>query len=101
VSSAQANQDFEFAALAEAKNYRTALIREFSAFLRGRVLEVGAGVGQMTTLLAQQSAVSEVMAVEPERKIYRRLSSLFAEGHTASWNGGTGRVEAVECDSEH
>jgi len=41
-------EDFEFAALSEARNYRDALLREFAAHLRGRVLEVGAGVGQIT-----------------------------------------------------
>ena len=39
-------EDFEFAALSEAVNYRKAIINEFKAYLCGRVLEVGAGIGQ-------------------------------------------------------
>jgi hypothetical protein len=43
--------DFEFAALNEAKNYRRALLRDFESYLRGNVLEVGAGIGQITSEL--------------------------------------------------
>src|SRR6059036_3517932 len=66
--SADLSQDFEFAALSEAKNYRAALMREFKPLLRGRILEVGAGVGQITAVLAQQPEVLHVLAVEPEKK---------------------------------
>src|SRR5215470_2149636 len=62
------NQDFEFAALSEANNYRAALIDEFSQFLLGRILEIGAGVGQITALLDEDPDVVEVLAVEPEKR---------------------------------
>lgn len=60
-------QDFEFAALAEAKNYREALFAEFQQALRGTVVEVGAGIGQMTEHLARLPAVKRALAVEPDR----------------------------------
>ena len=40
--------NFEFSALSEARNYRAALIKEFAPVLTGNVLEVGAGIGQIT-----------------------------------------------------
>jgi SAM-dependent methyltransferase len=57
---------FEFDALREARHYRAALLDEFAGHLRGRVLEVGAGVGHLTRELVRQPAVSEVVSIEPE-----------------------------------
>jgi SAM-dependent methyltransferase len=57
--------DFEFAALNEAKNYRAALLREFRSHLRGKVLEVGAGIGQITADLLQNPTITRLVSVEP------------------------------------
>jgi len=59
-------EDFEFAALAEAKNYREALFTEFQGALRGEVIEVGAGIGQMTEHLVQLPQVRRALAIEPD-----------------------------------
>lgn len=58
--------NFEFEALREARNYRRAIIQEFAPYLRGRVLEVGAGIGQMTAELKSLPAIEYLLAVEPE-----------------------------------
>jgi len=58
--------NFEFSALSEAKNYRAALIKEFAPVLTGNVLEVGAGVGQITEVVRRQSGVQKIMGVEPD-----------------------------------
>ena len=58
--------NFEFAALNEARYYRAALVREYTPWLRGRVLEVGAGIGQMTAEFARVPTVEEIVAIEPE-----------------------------------
>lgn len=58
--------NFEFSALSEAKNYRAALIKEFAPVLTGNVLEVGAGIGQITEVVRGQSGVKKVMGVEPD-----------------------------------
>ncbi len=58
--------DFEFSALQEARNYRTALFAEFGNFLRGDIIEVGAGVGQITEQLAKLPGVKRALAVEPD-----------------------------------
>ena len=57
--------DFEFAALNEAKNYRLALLRDFGAHLQGNVLEVGAGIGQITSELAQMAEIEKLLSIEP------------------------------------
>ena len=58
--------DFEFAALQQARNYRQALFDEFGGELRGDVIEAGAGIGQMTEQLAKIPAVRKIVAVEPD-----------------------------------
>ncbi|MEQ1573415.1 MAG: class I SAM-dependent methyltransferase [Vicinamibacterales bacterium] len=57
---------FEFEALRYARNYRHALRAEFASSLRGRIVEVGAGIGQMTELLVQAPGTGGVLAVEPD-----------------------------------
>ena len=70
-------EDFEFAALNEAKNYRKALLREFSEHLRGRVLEVGAGIGQITGQLLQNPAITQVVSIEPDPKFCAQFRRAF------------------------
>jgi len=59
-------EDFEFAALNEAKNYRLALLRDFEAHLRGNVLEVGAGIGQITSELCRMPQIKKTFSIEPD-----------------------------------
>src|SRR5690348_3395071 len=61
-----ATDQFEFSALTEAKNYRGALLTEFGPTLRGDLIEVGAGIGQMTEHLVQLPEVRHATAIEPD-----------------------------------
>jgi len=70
-------EDFEFAALNEAKNYRKALLREFSEHLRGRVLEIGAGIGQITGELLQNPAINKLVSIEPDPQFCSRFRLAF------------------------
>ncbi len=81
-------EDFEFEALQHARNYRNALVREFQPYLRSRILEVGAGVGHMTEVLLKVPSVSEVVAIEPERRYHDRLRQILP---AASVRGGSAR----------
>jgi SAM-dependent methyltransferase len=72
--------DFEFEALQEARNYRAALFREFGPFLKGDVAEVGAGVGQMSEVLAKLPGVQRAVAVEPDAAYCARHRAAFP-GH--------------------
>jgi len=69
--------DFEFAALSVADNYRKALLREFSEYLRGNVLEVGAGIGQITGALLQKKDIRRLVSIEPHLDFSRQLLEKF------------------------
>jgi SAM-dependent methyltransferase len=60
------SEQFEFAALSEARNYRKALVRLFAPHLQGRVLEIGAGIGQMTSEIKGLPHLDEIVSVEPD-----------------------------------
>ena len=57
---------FEFDALREATNYRKALLREFGPFLKGWVIEVGAGIGQHTEEIVRLPSVRRLVPIEPD-----------------------------------
>jgi len=65
-NAAATNADFEFEALREARNYRAALLREFTPWLCGDVIEVGAGIGQMTAHLRELPGIRRLIAIEPD-----------------------------------
>lgn len=59
-------EDFEFTALNEAVNYRAALLQDFKEYLRGQVLEVGAGIGQISADLRPLAGINRLLSVEPD-----------------------------------
>jgi len=90
-----APEDFEFRALERARNYQAALVREFTPYLRGRVLEVGAGVGQFSARLAALPDVQQSVALEPDP----RFCAEFRARHpTCALIEGT--IDRVAPDSE-
>jgi SAM-dependent methyltransferase len=70
-------EDFEFAALQKADNYRVALLAEFEPFLTGQVLEIGAGIGQITETLLHNPGIKRLVSVEPNPSFANRLRSKF------------------------
>ena len=80
-NAAAQTEDFEFAALNEAKNYRHALLREFSEHLRGSVLEVGAGIGQITEMLLRNPAITQLVSLEPDPKFSSKFRAAFPTHH--------------------
>lgn len=64
---------FEFDSLRNAHRYRAAVLKEFDSCLRGRVLEVGAGIGQFTSMLLTRPGIDELVAVEPNPDFCRVL----------------------------
>lgn len=67
------NEDFEFAALREAANYRRALLESFRPYLHGNVLEIGAGIGQISVELKRLPTVTHLCAVEPDPRFLPHL----------------------------
>jgi SAM-dependent methyltransferase len=74
-------EDFEFQALNEAKNYRGALLREFGPYLEGNVLEVGAGIGQLTEELRTLPAINKLCAIEPDENFCERIRAKLPNQH--------------------
>jgi SAM-dependent methyltransferase len=71
--------DFEFAALSQATNYRAALLRDFHPHLRGNVLEVGAGIGQITEGLLKNPQIRKLLSIEPESSFCNQLRARFPQ----------------------
>ena len=71
--------DFQFEELASAINYRNAIAGEFGRFLSGRVLEVGAGAGQFTSLLVRNKGITGIVALEPDERFAEDLARRFPE----------------------
>lgn len=67
------SEEFEFSALAQAHHYSRAIVREFRPFLRGSILDVGAGIGLLTDLLAQAAEVKTIRALEPDPRFAARF----------------------------
>lgn len=90
-----ATADFEFAALWEAGNYRQSIVREFQEYLRGHLLEVGCGIGQMTREFQLLAAVNSITCVEPDKG--------FAAQHARDIQGARlviGTVEDLPASTE-
>lgn len=91
---AAASASFEFDALNEAVNYRKALIKEFSPSLQGRVIEIGAGIGQMTQMLRTVPSVKYLQSVEPDADFCNKFRAALPgqpliEGIISDVPGGT------------
>jgi SAM-dependent methyltransferase len=89
-NAAATTADFEFAALDEARNYRDAIVGEFRAFLRGNVIEIGAGIGQITAQIAALPEVEKLVAVEPDERFSSRHRELYPAHNLVE-----GTIEAV------
>ncbi len=107
------NDGFEFTALSEAKNYRTALLQDFKMFLQGNVVEVGAGIGQITSGLREMREIRNLTSIEPDAISCARIRNLFpdhdlVQGTIAdlksknSWNAilSINVLEHIETDEE-
>jgi SAM-dependent methyltransferase len=68
-----AQEDFEFAALNEAVNYRRGLLEEFGPYLQGHVMEVGSGIGQLTSEIVRLPGLQRLHAVEPNPRFFAEL----------------------------
>ena len=91
------SEEFEFSALTQAVNYRNAIIDVFRAELAGDVIELGAGIGQMSELVARLETVRSFLAVEPDERYASRLSERLP--HIAIHKGVMGTLpEDASCD---
>jgi len=61
--------------LGELEGYNKWLFDSLAPFLRGKVLEVGAGTGTVTTRLARLGAVNSITAIEPDPARFATLDA--------------------------
>jgi SAM-dependent methyltransferase len=71
--------DFQFDALSEAHNYRKALLHEFGPFLRGSVIEVGAGIGQVACELRKKPEIEKLVSIEPDWRFCSYIHNHFPD----------------------
>jgi len=69
----------ELDALAGAVNYYSEIVRRFAPYLRGHVLEVGAGIGTFSRFILAQPSVVKLTAVEPAGNTIEFLRARIAE----------------------
>jgi len=91
---AERTGNFEFEALRAARNYRKALLAEFSPSLSGEVIEVGAGIGQFSQVLLSNPKIRHLTSVEPDAEFCRQFRQLLSgptlvEGTVADLPPGT------------
>jgi SAM-dependent methyltransferase len=73
VSAPPRESTFEFDALREADYYRATIVREFLPYLEGDVLEVGAGIGQLTAAVTALPGIRRVVSLEPDGNFCRNF----------------------------
>jgi SAM-dependent methyltransferase len=69
------SREYEFTALSNAKNFRKAIIHRFQDYLRGRILEIGVGIGQITELLSVIKSIDEIVGIEPDACFYNSFKT--------------------------
>jgi len=65
--------------LGELDSYNSWLVDSFAPFVRGNVLEVGAGTGTVSTRLAQLPSVTSITAIEPDPARWETLAATVAK----------------------
>ncbi len=86
-------------AMAIAKNYNQWILEEFANYLRGHVVEVGAGIGNFSEHLLQTPL--EVLDVfEPSQNMYPMLAEKFSlenkvSTHNCYFPGMNGNLDAI------
>lgn len=67
----------ELDAMAHARNYCQWIVSQWRPYLRGRVVELGAGTGNFSSYLLNE-AIDELLLVEPATNLFHRLSGRFS-----------------------
>ncbi len=86
-------QDLE--ALADIPNYQRWILDHFAPYLRGRVLEIGAGIGSISALYADR--VDDLVLLEPAHNLSRQLETKFATRPHTRVLGQTLEVACVDA----
>src|SRR6516225_4172240 len=86
----------ELELFSDARNWKTYFSRLLAPYVRGQVLEVGAGIGSNTPYLATR-AVRDWTSVEPDRALARRIAECAARRELPFiWKVVTGTIAALD-----
>jgi SAM-dependent methyltransferase len=82
----QPDSAYEFSSLAQASNYRRAIVEKFKPALQGNVLEIGGGIGQISEVIVRLCRPEHLTIIEPNVEFCRQLkltipSASIYQGH--------------------
>ena len=69
----------ELDSLAEAKNYYAWVLKQFAPYLRGTVVEIGAGIGTFSEFILSNENVKKLIAIEPAENTFPALSQRYRD----------------------
>ena len=78
----------ELEAMALAQNYCRWIVAEWRPYLRGRVLELGAGTGNFSRFLLGES-IDSLLLIEPARNLFDRLKGRLSSDRRVALRCGT------------
>jgi SAM-dependent methyltransferase len=78
----------ELDAMTGARNYFEWIIALWRPYLRGRVLELGAGIGNFSGYLLNER-IDELVLIEPAKNLFHRLSDRFSRDPRVVLKSGT------------
>jgi SAM-dependent methyltransferase len=85
---AQLYSSDELDAMALAENYCRWIVDQWRPYLRGRVLELGAGTGNFSRFLLQES-IESLLLVEPAHNLFETLQARLGGDRRAAFRCGT------------
>ena len=92
------SEEFEFTALGQAYFYPRAILEEFLPFLHGSVMDVGAGIGQLTELLALAVGPQNIRALEPDPRFAKRFRNRLPHVQVLEKTSGS-MPHGTTCDT--
>jgi len=72
-------KNYEFEDLQYANNYRSAILKEFLPYLKGEIIEVGAGIGQFTELLKTINDAKRILTIEPHEPFVKKIKQTLPD----------------------
>jgi SAM-dependent methyltransferase len=73
------SDNFEFEALNATYHYPRAIVKEFAPYLKGKVVEVGSGIGQLARFFAEKSGKDNFTAIEPDSNFVNQFKQQYPE----------------------
>jgi len=72
-------ENFEFEVLDSAYYYPRAIVKEFAPYIKGKIVEIGSGIGQLARLFAAEFGKDSFTAIEPDPQFVRQFKQLYPD----------------------